>query len=256
MTYVGTTRRFGDKTPDELASHIWMHGGESSSINYARLENSHVARVIKADARGRVARLFLPRVWPGPLSILTMPGLKWAFEREILGYREVDLKKEDGHPQRTHIASIEWDEAIFRCALGFIPKGEDDDIIQVQAPEFASDSYRTKQIARYHRGRFEDLAEWYVTSDYSFDAAWLDFSGPVSMARMVAIQRFWLSSIKWRLVVTAMNARWDADASAAIARAGGITEWFVKSLPGAQLILDDRYQSAHTPMLQIGVDRT
>jgi hypothetical protein len=195
-------------TMDELASWAACLNKATPGMNYARKTDYSE----KEKARIAVLRLFTKDEWFKGLSILTMPGINWGFERMLLLMRERRkraLGDNGKRPERTYIASIERDEAIYRASMNWIPGGKES-LCQLPETDGKPLSIRTYAIARYHRISFEDFVDASWTLPY--DAAWLDFNGPITSQRMGKIARFWHDKVRWRMVLTWMNARYDAEA--------------------------------------------
>lgn len=197
-----------EMTIHELASWAACLNKITPGMAYARKANY----TEKEKARVAVLRLFSKREWFNGLSILTMPGITWGFERMLLLMREPrkralgDLGRKT---KRTYITAIERDETIYRASLNWIPGGQES-LCQLSATDERPLSIRTYAINRYHKISFEDFTDaWWVKP---YDAAWLDFNGPITSQRMERIARFWREKIRWRMVLTWMDARYDAEA--------------------------------------------
>lgn len=195
-------------TMGELASWASCLTKATPGMNYARKNDLSE----KEKARVAVLNLFTKDEWFKGLSILTMPGMSWGFERMLLLMRERRKRAlGDGgkRPERTYICAIERDEAIYRASFNWMP-GAKHSLAQLPQRDDLPLSMRTYAVARYHRISFEDLvdAPW----GKPFDAAWLDFNGPITSQRMEKIARFWHDNVRWRMVLTWMNARYDAEA--------------------------------------------
>lgn len=195
-------------TMAELASWAACLNKLTPGMSYAR----KMDYTEKEKARIAVLRLFSKDARPNGLSIVTMPGITWGFERMLLLMRERRkraLGDNGRRPERTFIAAIERDEAIYRASLNWIPGGKES-LAQLAATADKPLVLRTRAITRYHKTSFEDFvdAEW----NLPYDAAWLDFNGPITSQRIEKIARFWRDKIRWRMVLTWMNARYDAEA--------------------------------------------
>lgn len=231
---------------EELAAH--QRGTQArSGVLFAR----NTDREQKDDARQRILDLFDPSVWPRNLSILTMPGLDWRFERKLLGSREVGWMRKFERPKRTFITSIENDRAIYYSAVAEMPGGETlNPLTKIcNPPSFAEQSVKTKFI----RGQFffANVDDLMRETAWEFDAVWLDYTGPMSKDRMRLIEQFYHRSVRHTLVVTVLKARWNRETSAAIKRAGGHSEWLRKHLPGE--VLHDIEYFDTSPMAQFAV---
>lgn len=195
-------------TMDELASWAACLGKATPGMSYARKMNY----TEKEKARVAVLRLFSSRQWSKGLSIVTMPGITWGFERMLLLMRE-RRKRALGDlgrtPERTFIEAIERDEAIYRASINWMP-GAADTLSQLAAKDNKPLALRSYAITRYHKISFEDYVDAWWHRPH--DAAWLDFNGPLTSQRIEKVARFWRDKIRWRMVVTWMNARYDAEA--------------------------------------------
>ncbi len=231
---------------EELAAHqrgVAAHGG----VLFARGRD----REGKDAARQQVLDLFVPAAWECHLSMLTMPGLEWRFERLLLGHREPGWTSRKPWPMRTKITAIENDRAIYYSAAATMPGMETRDALaQVRlAPPFAEHAVKTKYIKRFYFGNVDDLMA--QPTDWRCDAAWLDYTGPMSVERLNLIARFYQASVRRILIVTALKARWNKATSAAITKAGGHSEWLRAHLPGE--VLHDLEYNDTSPMAQIAV---
>lgn len=196
-----------DATMHEVADRLAAMKSVDSGVAYAR--GMHVE---KSTARRAVRGLFTRQMWPKSLSILTMPGLDWTFEDALLRSREGNFYDHRGErgPRRTFITAIERTEAIYRAAVKKMP-GLLNGLKQKESPPYATASLKTPQIMRFHRCEFERLADHYVKHrEHGFDAAWLDFTGPLTNDLMDLMTVFFHAAIRWRLVVTSLAARWPA----------------------------------------------
>lgn len=215
LTPVGGS--LADMTIEDLAGWAFGLNNPTPGMNYARKMDFSE----KDKARLAVLGLFTKDEWFKGLSIVTMPGISWSFERMLLLMRERRkraLGDQGKRPERTYIAGIERDEAIYRASLNWIPGGKHS-LAQLPAKPDSPLSVRTYAIARYHRISFENFvdAPWLGIHD----AAWLDFNGPITSQRLEKIMRFWKHNIRWRLVLTWMNARYDTEAIKQIGEVGG-----------------------------------
>lgn len=197
-----------EMTMQELASWASCLSKATPGMLYARKMNY----TEKEKARVAVLRLFSGRDRPKGLSIVTMPGITWGFERMLLLMRErrpYALGDGGRKTKRTYIEAIERDESIYRASLNWIPGGGDS-LAQLPELEGKPMAIRTYAVSRYHRISFEDYVDAWWHQPH--DAAWLDFNGPITSQRMEKIGRFWRDKIRWRMVITWMNARYDAEA--------------------------------------------
>lgn len=207
----------------------------SGGIQFARTPD----RLKKDAARDLVLEMFAPHRWQGPLKILTMPGVDWLFERRLLGMREVGWMTRLKRPNRTSIISIENDRTIYYAAVADMPGLHTRNALtrSKNPPPFAEHSVETRFIKRFYFGNVDDLIQhtWELNTYSTWDAAWLDYTGPLTSKRMRAIEHFYNVSVQHTLVVTALRARWPKETTLAIELAGGYQPWLCKHLPGEVL---------------------
>lgn len=217
----------------------------SSGVMFARNPD----REQKDMARGKIIGLFSKIAWPRPLSILTMPGLDWKFERKLLGRREGDWGNGQC-AQRTQITSVENDRYIYYSAATKIPGLNTRRALTKILPpaSFAERTISTRFIERFHFANVDDLMQ---ETDEVWDAVWLDYIGPLTNERLRLIQRFYQRSVRSVLIVTARKARWNRDTSNAIERSGGHSQWLRKYLEGD--VLHDIEYFDTSPMAQFAV---
>lgn len=265
-----------EMTMHELASWASCLSKITPGMGYARKMNY----TEKEKARVAVLRLFSKREWPTGLSIVTMPGITWGFERMLLLMRERRKRALGDHgrrPERTFIEAIERDETIYRASLNWIPGGSTS-LAQLAAMDNKPLTLRTWAITRYHKISFEDYVDAWWHQPH--DAAWLDFNGPITSQRMERIARLWHEKIRWRMVLTWMDARYDAEALRQIGevkehaddgpltdprivkesssvRLGGVFRWIEGSL-GVDTSIRVLHRISYrdtSPMLQLAVEK-
>ncbi len=228
---------------EELAAiqHVRPSGGMLFARNPDREE--------KDAARQQILDLFSFDAYPGSLRILTMPGLEWRFERKLLGKREGDWMRKAGSA-RTNITSVENDRYIYYSASTTMPGLHTKRALTraEPAPSFAERTMRTKFIQAFHFANIDDLM---VESTQTWDAAWLDYTGPLSVERMKIIKDFYQRSVRQTLIVTSLKARWNRETSFAVERAGGHSEWLRNNLDGE--VLHDLEYFDTSPMAQFAV---
>jgi hypothetical protein len=206
----------------------------------------------KTAARQRVLNLFQPEVWDRSLHIFTMPGLHWRFERLLLGARETGWMHAP-RPHRTLFTSIENDRALYFAAAAQMPGVHTPDAIvrsikPARLQPFAEMGVKTRYGAFFFANVHDlMLQNW----DSGWDAAWLDYTGPLSVERLRLIRDFYHRSVREILIVTAMGARWDERTVAAIEAANGYWPWLFHHLPGEILHAIEYYDTV--PMLQFAV---
>lgn len=230
---------------EELAVHQWT-ANPSGGVMFARKKEHDE----KDHARGEITRLFGPEHFPKGLSILSMPGLNWRFEKSLLRQREGKWENRKG-PHRTHLTCIESDRSIYHASVTHMPGLNHPHSVTVMLPgtSFAERAVRNKFVGRFFFGNVDDLMQ---QQEHPFDAAWLDYTGPLSLKRMKIIKDFYARNIRHILVVTALKARWNRDTSDSIAAAGGHSQWLRTALPG-EVLHDFEYQDGPSPMAQFAI---
>lgn len=240
-------------TDDEHATHVLRRKKESSGVAYARHMMQKRSYPHKDRARSRVLSQFSITNWPEPLSILTMPGLRWQFERQLLNIRP-DLQ--------TTIQCVENDPAIFRASKFFMP-GE----MRTEASEGYGLSFKCSElIDGYHCIDVEQFIYEAELDDYN--AAWLDFTGPLTEARLRCLRRFWQRTNIRLLAVTWLDARFCGRCGEWVRnyKAKGRTstdlllDFITKKAPGfpgraATEVDRHRYSEGFSPMAQLIIKR-
>lgn len=235
--------------PEELAVHQ-ITAPLSGGIAFAR----KVEHEEKDRARLHVLEEFNSQRFPNGLSILTMPGVNWKFERKLFGKREGDWFRKKS-PHRTYVTSVENDRVIYLGAITQMPGLQHSNSVNVVLPptDFAEHVVRNRWIGRYFFANVDDLMKAHP-KDLPYDGAWLDYTGPMTEERMRVVKRFYNECIRDTLVVTALKARWNLHTSEAITRAGGYFEWMRKHLPGT-ILHELEYQDGPSPMAQYAVTK-
>jgi hypothetical protein len=240
---------------DQMLSRLDM---EELAVEVSRKQTPGMAfatpqpggRPEKVKARRLILKWLTQDRRPKGLSIVTMPGLRWEFERELLMMREGPSNNRRNKVHRTYICGIEGDEAIYRAALAHIPgaSGPDGKINQLTKLGSATCSVRTPMIVRYHRCWFEDFA---YEPGPPEDAAWFDFNGPLSIKRLEALKTFWSTRIRWALWITVLNARYE-EAVGNLLKGHSNAAHFLKQHLGAREMIDPWFYGDTSPMMQVG----
>jgi hypothetical protein len=171
----------------------------------------------KNIARQKIIALFSAQHWPTKLHMLTLPGTQWTFERHLLSARP---------NVPTYFTAVERNRANFIVANNAKPKQAkllfaDVDVIMA--------------------------TEW----ENAWDAAWLDYNGPLTNKRLQNIKRFYYGFVRSTLVITALKSRWPLETGIAIDRAGGHSQWLRSHLDGE--VLHDLEYLDTTPMVQFAI---
>lgn len=254
LEHIGKARPLAQCGMEELAVHQ-LTARPSGGVLFARTRE----RGEKDEARRAIVDLLgdceaFPR-----LSMLTMPGLEWRFENKLLGRREGDWINHKG-PARTNLMSIENDRAIYYAAVTQMPgmrawknrKGGRNALLSQQsAPDYAERSVGNVWVNRFYLGNVDDMLR---DSRMKFDAAWLDYTGPMSVQRLALIAAFFQANIRAVLIITVLKARWNRETVAAIEHAGGHSQWLRRALPG-EVLHEINYQDSASPMTQIAIRR-
>ncbi len=214
----------------------------------------------KNAARQRVLDLFTLEKWDRPLNMLTLPGVAWRFERKLLAMRHPGWTR-SRKPRATHFTGIENDRGIYYASATQMPGVETPDaMIWPVRPDrfpFAEHAIKTRFASFIFANVDDALRHDWKPAQYreqhmvGWDAAWLDYTGPISIERMNAIARFYRLYIRDTLVVTALRARWNKVTSAIILKSGGHSNWLQKHLPGE--VLHDLEYFDTSPMTQFAV---
>lgn len=212
----------------------------------------------KTAARQMVLDLFGPEQWDRPLNILTLPGVHWRFERKLLGIREVGWMR-SSRPKRTHFTGVENDRSIYFASASQMPGLTTPNAlvkpVRREAFPFAESAVKTRYASFFFADVDDVLRHTWVRAGYresaGWDAAWLDYTGPLSVERLGAIASFYRAFIRETLIVTTLNARWNKATSAAVERAGSHSLWLQRHLPGR--ILHDIEYFDTSPMAQFAV---
>lgn len=239
---------------EELAAEQ-LSKAPSPGVAFAR----KTERTQKDIARNEVLSLFSPIQFPKGLSILTMPGVDWKFERKLLGWREGNWYRKKG-PHRTYLTAIENDRSIYHASIVTMPGLELDNakprgvVSVLDAPPFAESCVRNRWVCRHFFGNVDDLM---ASGYWHGDGAWLDYTGPLSVERMRTIGGFFKENIRHTLVVTALKARWNKATGIAIDAAGGHAQWVSKHMPPSSINVHAlEYQDGASPMAQLAFRKT
>jgi hypothetical protein len=254
--------RRASKPIDTVAAYkpLYLCGMEELAARQHTLEPSggvlfarNRERENKDTAREAIIDLFAPKRWPDRLHLLTMPGLEWKFERLLLAAREQGWMQAR-NPRRTLITGVESDRAIYFASVTQMPGIETPDrvIKPVERRNGEQAFFEMGVKTRYAAFFFADVDDLMKQSNWTgWDAAWIDYTGPLTVQRLKLIKRFFHIFVRDTLIVTAMKARWNEATSAAIARAGSHSSWLRQNLFGE--ILHDIEYIDTVPMAQFAV---
>ena len=187
------------------------------------------------------------------LSILTLPSLSWEFENRLLALRESGWVYRNKATKRTYITGVEIDPAVYRAACLKMPRGEDCAFISVpNSPMWTAHTMGSNCVNKFHNC---DVFNLMKHCEYMWDAAWLDFTGPLSRQKIEDIQRFYFGKVKGTLIVTCLAARYDQATSIELEMFGELEGWFETLLPG-KIEHCIRYQDGMSPMIQYAVSKS
>lgn len=185
----------------------------------------------KTKARQMVLDLFTRERWPGFLHMLTMPGLQWRFERKLLAARQEGwMRHRSAHG--VYFTACENDRAIFYAAVGEMPglHTRDSELKRIKPYPFAEFGVKTRFASFFFANVDDLLAQDNWTA--SWDAVWLDYTGPLTDRRLAMIRGFYQRHVKSILIVTALKSRFNKATTLAVEKAGGYEQWLRKHLDG------------------------
>jgi hypothetical protein len=217
----------------------------------------------KSAARNAILSDLTRARHPATLSILTMPGMAWSFERSLLAQREPASVLRDGgvhadaagrvagKTKRTVITAVEREPAIYAAALRAIP-GASCGIAHVNAPWFANRALQTPLVRRFYLSSAEQVLQH---AECYWHAAWLDFTGPLTPARCEVIGRAWAEGrVRDLLTVTTTPARTSQPLKREIDAAGGIPGYLRLICVGSVIAAAVPYRDT-MPMIQVTLAR-
>ena len=245
----------------QVAYHkpLASYGMEELAVRQATLKPSggvlfarNADREEKSEARQHVLDLFHPIRWGEGrrLHMLTMPGVHWRFERLLLATREEGWLRAP-RPRHTWFTGVENDRALYFASVAQMPGLNTPSAITKRSRlPFAEMGVKTKYAAFFF-ANIDDLMKQDTWND-GWDAAWLDFTGPLSVERAALIEPFYQHYIKDTLIITALKARWNQATSTAIEQAGGHSEWLLQYLNG-EVLHNVEYNNDASPMAQLAI---
>lgn len=257
LDQIGKPRALRECSIEELAVHQ-ITAKVSGGVAFARTRE----RGEKDEARRYIVELVEDKQRFPTLRMLTMPGVDWRFENKVLGRREGNwIEAQEQTPQCTHLVCAENDRSLYHAAITRMPGVMRSDwanarrvksnltIRSLGPTPFAERTVSNKWLEAFYFANVDDLM-WQDTS--VFDAAWLDYTGPLSVNRMAIIKQFFAHSVRDLLVITALKARWNTPTVQAIDKAGSYAEWVLRSVPGVVEHYRE-YQDTASPMVQIAI---
>jgi hypothetical protein len=229
---------------------------QTSGVAFARKAHMTTMRA-KDAARWRIIDSLSREEWPNKLRVLTLPGLEWLFERELINSRDYAIHGDGwkASPQgaqffrkdtATEIVALEYDPAVYFGSIKWMPAAKK------KLTQLSPHALSTSKIEVYY---FTD-AETFIgdTACPHVDAAWLDFTGYMTPARLYRINRFWKEKCGHQLAITVLNARYPSHVKAHVLKHGSMEKW-ISSVLGGNVYDIHHYFDDHSAMLQIIVRR-
>lgn len=227
----------------------------TSGVRFARVEGD---RPEKGAARGSVIGDMLRTFGTTEvIRVLTFPGLRWEFEKQLLRARGVDSERDDvisrlrQGAMRTALLALEREPAVYAASLPRMPGRNLFTVRQDPPPEWAVASVHTKLVAQYACADFAKCAE---NPTVDVDAAWLDFSGPLSLRAVGALRALWRRGRLRFVAVTCMRGRHSAEVSRYLEQHKGHAEFLASALRGGTVDRVTEYADG-TPMVQVHISR-
>lgn len=232
---------------EELAAHQSAidrrNGRYGGGIAFARKDETPEKDV----ARRHILQLLDTRAMPGHITVLTMPGLSWKLEFDLLAQREPGWTK-NHWTQRTRLQCVENDRFIYYSATTKMPGNKHGFVLRTHdRPAYAEREVGNDAIDRFTFANVDDLM---AEGRDTFDAAWLDYTGPLTVKRLETIAKFYRERIRSTLIVTSLKARYSHEVERAAARHGGYCEWAVHPFADSIGLHAIEYQDGASPMFQ------
>jgi hypothetical protein len=213
----------------------------SSGVSFARKEEASE----KNAARREIMRLLTTQQMPGPISVLTMPGLAWTFEHELLAQRESGWTK-SREIRRTRLFCVENDRFVYYSAATKMPGTRHGMTVRTQERQpYAETVIGNGAVPFFAFANVDDV----IAGDEKFDVAWLDYTGPLTVERLRLIADFYRRCVRSTLIVTVLKARWNKAVDRAAERHGGYCEWAVSPFADEIGLHAIEYQDG-SPMFQ------
>lgn len=241
---------------EELAAHYGHSYDPGGGVLFARKADGEE----KAKARQLILDHFSVEKWPNRLNMLTMPSVSWRFERQLLAAREPGWLRRS-KPRTVHFTSVENDRAIYYAGASQMPGTETPNALIWPVKKgkfnFAEMGLKTRYASFFFANVDDFISHEFTLDPYregsrvGWDAAWLDYTGPLTVERLRAISKFYERFISDTLIVTVLKARWNKDTGRAILKAGGHSAWLNSHLPGD--VLHDIEYFDTSPMAQFAV---
>jgi hypothetical protein len=244
---------FWDKTAEQIYEDVAFRNVigndrrlQTSGVAYAR-KSLLSAMEAKDAARNRILASLTRKERRGGLRILTMPGLEWKFEKELISRRDYagrHAAKRVRDEWQTKIYAVEYDPAIFFGSMKWIP-GRRKGLTQL-----SPHAIKTCVVRCYYMTDVESFIRDPQCPE--FDAAWLDFTGYMTPRLLSSIRHFWRERCAWQLTVTGLNARYPSSVKEQVKRHGGMCEWIAETL-GGKVFDKYGYFDEYSAMYQVTV---
>jgi len=212
----------------------------TGGVSFARKESTDE----KSVARLAIVNLLTLDQMPGPISILTMPGMGWHFEGKLLKQRDPKWRDQPWAPN-TRFICVENDRLVYYAATTTMP-GKHTMLRTLERPIYAERAIGNGIVDRFVFANVDDV----IAGDERFDVAWLDYTGPLTVERLRLIERFYRRCVNSTLIVTSLKARWNKDTDRAVRRHGGYCEWAVSPFDDSVGLHAIEYQDGASPMFQ------
>jgi hypothetical protein len=215
----------------------------TGGVSFARKEFTSE----KGAARREIRHLLTTQQMPGPISVLSMPGLAWTFEYDVLAQRDSGWTK-TRDVQRTRFFCVENDRYVYYSAATKMPGSKHKMTVRtLERPAYAETAIGNSAIGCFAFANVDDLM---AEGRETFDVAWLDYTGPLTVDRLKLIERFYRDNVRSTLIVTSLKARWNKDTDRAAQRHGGYCEWAVAPFGDSIGLHAIEYQDGPSPMFQ------
>lgn len=181
--------RLADTSMEELAAAVRLRAHPTPGelfVRKIRLERYHSEK----DKFSRWPVINLYKTYPDELHLLTLPGHRWIFERQLLHERKAQGLK-------TYFTSAENDPAIFRFSLGFIPFITENEVHVKNNKTVFTDA------ATHENCDIEEI----ISRGGHYTGAWLDFNGPLSTKKFQALVKLW-GMVDHSIVITLHRKRY------------------------------------------------
>ena len=206
----------------------------------------------KDATRREILLLLCTHLMPGPISVLSMPGVSWAFEYALLGQREHGWSK-SLYARRTNLHCVDNDRFVYYSATTKMPGNKYRCVIKNHPrPGYAEREIGNSMVQRYTFANVDDLM---AEGRDTYDVAWLDYTGPLTVKRLDLIAKFYRERIRSTLILTSLKARWNKDVDRAAARHGGYCEWAVHPFADSVGLHAIEYQDGASPMFQFACQK-